>query len=50
MGPNDNLFIMSVKINTKSRYLFLQIFLCLSEIIRVIVNEIASPIFIIHKK
>lgn len=44
MDPNNNLYIMSVKINTKIRYLFLQVFLCLSEIVRVIVNEIASPI------
>lgn len=44
IGPNNNLFIMTVKINTKIRYLFLQVFLCLSGIVRIIVNEIASPI------
>lgn len=44
IGPNDNLSIMSVKINTNARYLLLQILLAFVEIIRVIVNEIASPI------
>ena len=44
IGPNDNLSIMSVKINTNYRYLLLQILLAFIEIIRVIVNEIASPI------
>lgn len=43
-GPNEDLYIMSVKINTKIRYLFLQIFLAFTETTRVIINEIASPI------
>lgn len=42
IGPNDNLSIMSVKINTNYRYLLLQILLAFIEIIRVIVNEIIS--------
>lgn len=44
IGPNDNLSIMSIKINTINRYLFLQIFIAFVEIVRVVVNEIASPI------
>lgn len=44
IGPNDNLLIMSVKINTYDRYMLLQILLAFIEVIRVVVNEIASPI------
>lgn len=44
IGPNDNLSIMSVKINTVVRYLSLQIFIAFIEIVRMLVNEIASPI------
>jgi hypothetical protein len=43
-GPNENLFILSVKINTYKKYIILQIYLCIIEIVRVIVNDIASPI------
>lgn len=44
IGPNQDLIIMSVKINTTTKYILLQIFLASTEIIRVIVDEIASPI------
>ena len=44
VGYSDELFIMSVKIDTLTKYLMLQVFLAFVEIIRVIVNEIASPI------
>lgn len=44
LGPNENLSVMSVKINNKNRYILLQLFLFVTEFTRVIVNEIASPI------
>jgi hypothetical protein len=44
IGPNENLIVMSVKINTITKYIVLQIFLAITEIIRCVVNEIASPI------
>lgn len=44
IGPNEELSIMSVKINTKTRYLLLQISMAFIEIISVVVNQIASPI------
>jgi len=44
IGPNNNLSIMSVKINSIKRYILLQIFIAFTEITRVIINEIASPI------
>jgi hypothetical protein len=44
IGPNDDLSIMSVKINSIKRYILLQIFIAFTEITRVIINEIASPI------
>jgi hypothetical protein len=43
-GPNDNLFILSVKIDTLSKYLWLQVFLIFTECSRVFINEIANPI------
>jgi len=43
-GPNENLLIMSVKINTKIRYIFLQIFIAFTEFTRVTIKEIANPI------
>ena len=43
-GPNDNLYVLSIKINTIQKYVYLQIFLCFVEISRVFTNEIASPI------
>lgn len=43
-GPNDNLFILSVKIDTLSKYLWLQIFLIFTECSGVFINEIANPI------
>jgi hypothetical protein len=44
IGPNENLIVMSVKINTVNKYIVLQLFLAITEIIRCVVNEIASPI------
>ena len=43
-GPNDNLYILSIKINTQQKYIFLQFFLLFVEFSRVFTNEIASPI------
>jgi len=43
-GPNENLFILSVKINTYKKYIVLQLYLCIIEIVRVIVNDISRPI------
>ena len=43
-GPNDNLYVLSIKINDKSKYIKLQVFLFLIECSRVFINEIASPI------
>jgi hypothetical protein len=43
-GPNDNLYILSVKIDSLSKYLYLQLFLICVESSRVFINEIASPI------
>ena len=39
-GPNNDLIIMSIKIDNYKKYIILQIFLCFIEIISVIVNEI----------
>jgi len=44
IGPNEELSIMSVKINTNTKYLLFQIFIAFTEVTRVIINEIASPI------
>ena len=44
IGPNNDLSIMSIKINSTERYILLQIFIAFTEITRVIINEIASPI------
>ena len=43
-GPNNNLYVLSVKIDTISKYLYLQLFLICVECSRVFINEIASPI------
>lgn len=43
-GPNDDLDILGIKINTIVKYLYLQLFLCFVEISRAWTNEIASPI------
>lgn len=43
-GPNDNLYILSIKINTLQKYIYLQFFLLFVEFSRVFTNEIASPI------
>ena len=43
-GPNDNLYVLSIKINTHQKYIFLQFFLLFVEFSRVFTNEIASPI------
>ena len=43
-GPNDDLDILGIKINTIDKYLYLQLFLCFVEISRAGTNEIASPI------
>ena len=43
-GPNDDLDILGIKINTIDKYLYLQLFLCFVEISRAWTNEIASPI------
>ena len=44
IGPNEELSVMSVKINTNAKYLLFQIFIAFTEVTRVIINEIASPI------
>ena len=43
-GPNDNLDVLSIKINTQPKYIFLQFFWLFVEFSRVFTNEIASPI------
>lgn len=43
-GPNDKLYVLSVKIDTLSKYIYLQLFLICIECSRVFINEIASPI------
>lgn len=43
-GPNDDLDILGIKINTTDKYIYLQLFLCFVEISRAWTNEIASPI------
>jgi len=44
VGPSDSLILMSVYVNTMSRYLMLQIFLISYELVRVITSDIANPI------
>ena len=43
-GPNDNLYVLSIQINTTEKYIILQFFLLFVEFSRVFTNEIASPI------
>jgi hypothetical protein len=43
-GPNENLYVLSIKVNTPQKYIFLQFFLLFVEFSRVFTNEIASPI------
>jgi hypothetical protein len=43
-GPNDKLYVLSIKINTMKKYIILQLFLLFIEFSRVFTNEIASPI------
>ena len=43
-GPNDDLIVVSVKINTINRYIILLLFICLIRVCEVFVNEIASPV------
>lgn len=43
-GPNENLYVLSIKINTYQKYITLQIFLLSIEVSRVFINEIANPI------
>ena len=43
-GPNEDLVIMSIKINTMTRYVLFQVFTAFTQIIKVVVNEIASPL------
>ena len=43
-GPNADLYVLSVKIDTWSKYMYLQLFLLCVECSRVFTNEIASPI------
>ena len=43
-GPNDNLYVLSIKINTIEKYIGLHFFLLFVEFSSVFTNEIASPI------
>jgi len=43
-GPNDKLYVLSIKIDTLQKYILLQLFLLFTEFSRVFINEIASPI------
>lgn len=43
-GPNNNLYILSVPINTVGKYIGLQFFLLFIECSRVFINEVATPI------
>jgi len=44
IGPNDDLIVVSVRVNTISRYLILLSFICLIRISEVFVNELATPV------
>jgi len=43
-GPSDSLQVMGVQINTWTKYMLLQIFICFTQIVNVIISEIANPI------
>lgn len=43
-GPNEDLYVLSIKIDTVRKYLCLQLFLMILEFGKVFTNEIASPI------
>jgi hypothetical protein len=43
-GPNKELNVLSVKIDTIAKYLWLQVFLFVVECSRVFINEVSSPI------
>lgn len=42
-GPNNNLLLFGMKINTIERYIYLQLFIFLSEITDVLIKEITMP-------
>lgn len=44
-GPNNNLFLLSVAINTWERYTVVSLMLAFLSVVDVFVNEFASPIF-----
>ena len=44
IGPNENLYVLSIKINTYKKYFLLQLFLFFIEVSRVIISDMANPI------
>jgi hypothetical protein len=42
-GPNDHLSLFGIKIDTQTKYIFLHIFMIISETSEVFINEIAMP-------
>jgi len=43
-GPNDNLIVISIKINTWTRYCFLLVYTMIFRICKVFINELGMPI------
>jgi len=43
-GPNDNLNILGVKIDTWNKYYLLQVVLCIFQVADTIIQEFANPI------
>ncbi len=42
-GPNNHLELMSIKIDNWTKYFYVQIYLIITEVTNVIINDIANP-------
>ena len=43
-GPNEDLLVLSTNIDTWEKYMYLQLFICIIEVVNMIIAELATPI------
>ena len=43
-GPNNDLFVMSIRVDTWKKYWLLQVCICIIEVVNMIIGELAMPI------
>lgn len=43
-GPNEDLLVLSTNIDTWEKYMYLQVFICIIEVVNMIIAELAMPI------